>query len=200
MISRMMFVACLVLVVNCRDSFEPRDKDPVDVVEVNQPKMPPPDFDRDGRADPQDPDDDNDGVPDEADCGAKEPKQGRGHVEVCDDLDNDCDGLVDEENAEGCIEVFLPTEGQPDGGLELPPRCLCVSTVSDPPPVQPTCDADAGLPMVAEVCDGIDNDCDGQIDEDLETDTIIDNDEDGSADCFDPDDDNDGVPDTEDGD
>jgi hypothetical protein len=45
----------------------------------------------------------------------------------------------------------------------------------------------------AEVCDGSDNDCDGQFDE-----GFSDIDVDGQADCVDPDDDNDGVPDTHD--
>jgi len=44
-----------------------------------------------------------------------------------------------------------------------------------------------------EACDGIDNDCDTDVDE-----GFVDSDGDGLADCMDPDDDNDGVPDSED--
>ena len=52
-------------------------------------------------------------------------------------------------------------------------------------------DADASThPAAAEVCDGTDNDCDGMIDE-----GFPDTDADNSADCIDPDDDDDGVVD-----
>jgi hypothetical protein len=44
-----------------------------------------------------------------------------------------------------------------------------------------------------EVCDGIDNNCDGNIDE-----GFTDTDHDGQADCVDTDDDNDTVPDATD--
>lgn len=44
-----------------------------------------------------------------------------------------------------------------------------------------------------EICDGLDNDCDGSTDEDFP-----DTDGDDMSDCIDPDDDNDGCPDTED--
>ena len=45
-------------------------------------------------------------------------------------------------------------------------------------------------PAASEVCDGLDNNCEGNIDE-----GFVNTDGDGSADCVDPDDDNDGVQD-----
>jgi len=71
--------------------------------------------------------------------------------EICDGVDNDCDGLVDEDVTRTCGETDL---GICKLGVEV---CedgywsKCVGSV----------EADA------EVCDGLDNNCDGKIDEDL---------------------------------
>ena len=52
-------------------------------------------------------------------------------------------------------------------------------------------DANAAIhPGAAEVCNGVDDNCNGSVDE-----GFLDTDGDGIADCVDPDDDNDGIPD-----
>ena len=89
--------------------------------------------------------------------------------EVCDGLDNDCDGLVDE-----------------DLGSSACGQGKCQHTVPNCQDGKPViCDPEEGKDE--EICDGIDNDCDLVVDE-----GYPDSDADGLKDCLDPDDDNDG--------
>ena len=84
-----------------------------------------------------------------------------GGVEACDGIDNDCNGLVDDNLTRMTACGVGLCEG--NTGNE---------TCSDGSWVNDTCDAFAGA--VAEVCsDGIDNDCDGLVDNDDTTCPII---------------------------
>ena len=119
-----------------------------------------PDSDFDGIKDCLDDDDDNDGSPDGLDCAPTDPAVFPDSLEKCDGLDNDCDSQVDEEL--GSIQCG---KGACAHEVEL---CMAGK-------VQ-LCDPLAGSQL--EVCDGVDNDCDGLIDEDLGTATC------GIGPCF----------------
>ncbi|MFN3197470.1 MAG: MopE-related protein [Bradymonadia bacterium] len=76
-------------------------------------------------------------------------------AEVCDGLDNDCDGATDEDWPDAGAACVV--------GVGV---CRSVGVLVCAGLDGPQCDASAGVPS-AEVCDGLDNDCDGEADEHL---------------------------------
>ena len=107
---------------------------------------------------------DNDGFPDSEDCAPGDVLTNPDSVEICDGLDNDCDGEVDEDPVVGdtwYLDEDLDNYGDYDAAVVACSRPPGHST-------QPgDCDDsdETSYPGADEVCDGADNDCDGNTDE-----------------------------------
>jgi len=88
---------------------------------------------------------------------------GEENVEVCDGQDNNCDGAVDEGDV--CDQTCV--DGEPCGTSEIGACALGVTLCDNDIPV-----CIGSVEPQTEVCDGLDNDCDGAIDDG----TLCDND------------------------
>ena len=121
---------------------------------------------------------DGDGYGPDADCDDSDASVHPGALELCDEVDNDCDDAVDEG-----LFGFVDQDGDGFGSGEE--QCSEAGVA----PLDGDCDdAEASVnPGAEEICDGLDNDCDGQVDQGLIG--YLDEDEDGfgtgQEQCFD---------------
>ena len=131
------------------------------------------DNDCDGHTDVNEMDQDGDGaIPCGGDCDDTDPLNFTGNPEVCDGQDNDCDELVDDDdpNVQGQHTWYQDADG--DGfGDPLVAYTQCFQPADT---VGNHGDCDDTNPEVnpphAEVCDGVDNNCNNQIDEGFDQD------------------------------
>ncbi|MEZ4318324.1 MAG: MopE-related protein [Myxococcota bacterium] len=102
------------------------------------------------------------------DCNDTNPAIRPGATEVCDGVDQDCDGMVDE----GVPTTNWYTDGDGDGYGAGAATASCSQPTGKVSANGDCNDANSSIrPGATEICDGIDQDCDGSVDEGVPTST-----------------------------
>lgn len=107
---------------------------------------------------------DGDGWTSELDCDDGNPAVYPGAVERCNDIDDDCDGRVDDADADVVDQQTFYADADGDGfGDPLVVVVACEVAAGHVENASDCLDSDASVnPDAAEICDdGVDNDCDG---------------------------------------
>ncbi|MBI2339845.1 MAG: FG-GAP repeat protein [Deltaproteobacteria bacterium] len=102
---------------------------------------------------------------DATDCNDSEPLSNPGQSEVCDSLDNNCDGVIDEDSAVDAATWYADTDGDSFGD----PINTALSCLQPSGYVADSTDCDDTQSSIylgaTEYCNGADDNCDGSIDE-----------------------------------
>ncbi len=110
-------------------------------------------------------------VADATDCDDGDASVNPDSDELCDGVDNDCDGATDEDDATDASTWYADSDGDGFGDASSSSNACTQPSgyVSDDNDCDDT-DANA-FPGNDEYCDGVDNDCDGNVDEPAAVDT-----------------------------
>lgn len=128
-------------------------------------------------------DSDGDGYYSDEDCDDLDSNTHPNAAELCDNMDNNCDGVVDE----GVLLVFY-LDADSDGFGDATQEMWACEQNLGYVPNDNDCDdsSDAIYPSAPEICDGLDNNCDNNIDENVSLLFYLDADNDGFGDAQNP--------------
>lgn len=154
-------------------------------------EKPPPDSDEPVETAPPLVDEDGDGAPSGADCDDRDATVYPGASEICDEIDNDCDALVDEADPDLDASTLVTTYADQDGDGYGDPLTGTASCVWNATGVEDATDCDDADPETRpgagdDPTDGADTDCDGASERDEDGDGSV-SAEDGGPDCDDMD-------------
>jgi len=112
-------------------------------------------------------------VADSSDCDDTDTSIHPAAAELCDGSDNDCDGSIDESDALDADTWYLDADA--DGYGDSSSSTGGCSAPSGYTADASDCDDSDGLinPAASELCNGADDDCDGDVDEDSSTDAQV---------------------------
>ncbi|MCB9798062.1 MAG: putative metal-binding motif-containing protein, partial [Alphaproteobacteria bacterium] len=104
-------------------------------------------------------------VSDDSDCDDSDAAVNPAATEVCDGIDNDCDGSTDPSSSADASTWYADSDG--DGyGDPNSATAACTQPSGTTTDTQDCDDSDAAVnPGALEVCDSVDNDCDGSTDD-----------------------------------
>jgi len=100
------------------------------------------------------------------DCNDSNGNVNPGAKEVCNAIDDDCDGNANEEGSPGCSNFYRDNDGDAYG-VNGDVKCYCAAAGTYTAAVGGDCNDNSAstFPGAKELCDGLDNNCNGQVDE-----------------------------------
>ncbi len=112
-------------------------------------------------------------VGDTTDCDDSSASVNPGAAELCNSVDDDCDGIIDPDSAIDAAAWYADADGDSYGDAASV-TASCAEPAGFSPDASDCDDTDAAVfPSAVELCNGLDDDCDGVVDPDTSADASV---------------------------